>query len=223
MNKLERFLTAALGAAKKTRYAFGALMLSCLVSATYAAPITVIYQGNFIQGTSGDQGLPTLLGGNPNNLRLRFFVPDFASLVSINSIDVSVEIYDDASDNPNNPDNEAGEVEFVLNGIGLDNLSLACFCGGIEGTDASNRHLVNINFSDPDALLEIQTDGVFFIRVNRDAGDFFVHGATVVIDGTLAPAAVPAPPSLLLLALGLSVMLGSRLRTVHRAARVQRA
>ena len=62
---------------------------------------------------------------------------------------------------------------------------------------------------------------MFFIRVNRDGGDFFVHGATVVIDGVLA-AAVPVPSSLLLLALGLSVMLGSRLHPVRRAGRLSK-
>ena len=46
-------------------------------------------------------------------------------------------------------------------------------------------------------LLEIQGDGVFFIRVNRDGGDFFVQDATVTIDGELAR--LPAPSTLALL------------------------
>src|SRR6185436_16906204 len=56
-----------------------------------AAPITVNYLGNFVNGTTGDQGLPYFLDNDPNNLRLKFFVPDFAKLVKLNSVEFEVD------------------------------------------------------------------------------------------------------------------------------------
>ncbi|MBL8178731.1 MAG: PEP-CTERM sorting domain-containing protein [Bryobacterales bacterium] len=151
----------------------------------------MVYEGNIIEGLPGDQGLPFFLSGSPNNLRLRYFVPNYASLVSINSISVSVDVYDDGDAN----NNEELDLVFVLNGIGLPNLAIGSHNSGLNGTDSLNRQTVlgAVNAGDlGDALLEIQGDGVFFIRVNRNGGDFFVHSATVTIDGE----AVPEPGTL---------------------------
>jgi hypothetical protein len=191
-----------------------------LAPAGFAEPITVNYKGSFLQDTTGDQGLPVFLGGLqdglPNHVRLRFRVPDFASLVSIESVNVSVDVYDDGDRN----NGEQGTVLFVLNGIGLDNLALQTFSGLNGYTDALPLTVSgSVGAGDlSNALLEIQQDGIFFIRVNREGNDFFVKSASVAIDGTLE--SVPdASSTLLLLAAGLASIAILRRRTAGAPAR----
>jgi len=185
-----------------------------------AAPITVDYVGNFIELQSGDQGLPYFLDDEPNNLRLKFFVPDYASLQAINSISVSVDLFDDGD-----VDDERGEVVFVLNGLGAPNLDLASFSGLNGWTSLAPLTVLGpVAGGDlADALLEIQADGFFFVRVNRRAGgqapnsDFWVQGAAVTIDGELA--AIPEPASIALLATGLAGIMVARYRRARSSSR----
>jgi hypothetical protein len=188
-----------------------------LAPAGFAASVPLIYQGSFLEGAPGiDQGLPIFLSGSPNNVRLKYFVPDFASLVSINSIDVSVNVYDDGDAN----NGEEGAILFVLNGVGLPNLTLQTF-SGLNGYTETSPLTVSgsVGAGDlSDALLEIQEDGIFFIRVNRDGNDFYVKGASVAIDGTLG--SVPdASSTLPLLAAGLALIAIFRRRIAGASAR----
>jgi len=184
------------------------LLLLAAIPAS-AAPINVVYRRSILDGFPGmDAGLPVFLCDCFDFVRFRFVVPDYASLVNINSIQVSVDVYDDLADG-----RERGNLVFVLNG-GLPNIHLTNF-QDLTGTDEFSPLTVSA-FLDPldlpAALLEIQNNGVFFIRVNRRGtnplNDFYVTNPQVFIDGDLA---VPEPATIGLVGASLSaVLLGRR-------------
>ncbi|MBL8209077.1 MAG: PEP-CTERM sorting domain-containing protein [Bryobacterales bacterium] len=184
-----------------------------LVAATLsAAPITVNYERSITDSTpvGGDAGLPVLLCSCDNNVRFRYFVPDYASLISVNSITVSVDLYDEEPSDGN----EQGELVFVLNGVSpsVPNVTLATF--NLDIGQAGSPY--NLTFSLPgadlaNALAEIQGDGVFFFRVNmRRNTDFYVTNPQVTIDGELT--AVPEPASMALIGACLAALVTVRRR-----------
>ncbi len=188
------------------------LALSCVAGSVLAAPLTVNYEGSILEGQPGvDQGLPIYLSQTPNNVRFRFFVPNFASLTAINSISVSFDLYDDNANGF-----EQGDSVFVLNSIGEPNVFLTSF-NDLTGYTSASPLTISTSLPNgdlPNALLEIQNDGVFFIRVNRngnnrEGNDFYVDNVSVAIDGE---AAVPEPGSLGLLTGALAVGLFYRRR-----------
>ena len=98
-------------------------------------------------------------------------MPDATLIESLNSVGIFVDVFDDGD----NQDNEAGRVSFSLNG--QPNLDVAMFEGGLNGTTVDTPVTVGdyVNPADfPSVLAEIQDDGVFFVRLNRTGGDYFV-------------------------------------------------
>jgi hypothetical protein len=183
-----------------------ALFLLTFPWAGLASPIAVQYQGSILEGAPGvDQGLPVCLSQSPNNVRFKFFVPDFASLTAINGLTISVDVYSPESNNYEN-----GALLFVLNGAGLPNITVQTFSGLFGYTDVAPL-TVSGSLSGGDlasALLEIQNDGVFFIRVNRDGNNrygntFVVTNPQVSLD---ADSSVPEPATLGLM--GAALMAG---------------
>ncbi|HYI94823.1 MAG TPA: hypothetical protein VEX68_14860 [Bryobacteraceae bacterium] len=176
-----------------------------------AAPVTVNYEGSILEGQPGvDQGLPIYLSQTPNNVRFRFSVPDFASLTAINSITISFDVYDDNANGF-----EQGDAVFVLNSIGEPNALLTSFSDLSGFTSASPLSIATSvpNGDLPNALLEIQNDGVFFIRVNRngnnrEGNDFYVDNVAVTIDAQ----AVPEPATMGVFAGAFGIGLLYRLR-----------
>jgi hypothetical protein len=185
------------------------LTISCLglavTTSGFGATITTEYRGSFLEGSPGvDQGLPIYLSQSPNNARFQFYVPNYSLLTSIDSIAVSVDVYNNQANSFEN-----GALLFVLNGVGLPNLTVQTF-SNLSGFTDSSPLSVSGSVSPGDlsnALLEIQGDGIFFLRVNRDGNnrqgnDFYVANPTVTIDGAMA-VSIPEPASVWLLAAGL--------------------
>lgn len=179
---------------------------------SWATPVAVNFEAALVP-SGGEQPLPIFVDNSatsPNSVRLRFSVPDAAQIDSLNSVRVSVNVYDDGD----NPNNETGDVVFVLNGIGQSNFVVTSFNNGLNGTTAASPLTVS-DLVDPanftNVLAEIKDDGIFFVRLNRTGGDYFVQGGTVTIDANL----VPEPASCVLAAIGFGILLGTySLRTI---------
>ena len=172
--------------------------------------------------SGGEQPLPIFVDNsatNPDSVRLRFSVPDAALFDSLSSVRVSVNVYDDGDA----PNNETGDVVFLLNGIGQPNFTVTSFTAGLNGTNSASplavADLVNpVNFMN--VLAEIKDDGIFFVRLNRTGGDYFVQSGTVTIDANI----VPEPASCLLAAIGVAIVVGLYPRTtlISKARTLQR-
>jgi hypothetical protein len=186
--------------------------LSAFVPVASAGPVTVNYIEAVVSGPTV-VSLPYALGPGAVNVRLKFFVPEFASLTSLNSLNVSVNLFDD-----NDASADNGEVVFALNGAGLPNIVLNSFTT-LGGFTSGSPYTANSSLTGTDltnALTEIQGDGYFFVRVNRNppsSSDFFVQSASVTIDGKVS--SVPEPATIGLLGAGLGagiVLLRRRVR-----------
>jgi hypothetical protein len=178
------------------------LLLFTVAFTSFASPVTVNFVAALEEGV-GPVPLPVELGGifNPNNLRLRFEVPNAALIISLNSMTVSVDLFDDGDANPN----EEGDLVFVLQSGAGPNFVFGSFGPGLNGyTETSPLTVIGtINPADfPNVLAEIQDDGFFVVRVNRNGGDFSVSSAKAAIDAQL----VPEPSAFLLAAGGLAAI-----------------
>lgn len=182
-----------------------ATFLFCATAATLpgrAGLIPVVYQNALISGPTVVTPSTTLLSSGTPNIRLKFYVPDYQSIITLNSVNVTVTLFDDADGSGDN-----GEVMFVLNGAGLSNLQLGAF-SNLNGYTLGSPYESNTSVQSgdlPDVLTEIQGDGYFFIRVNRNnpsSSDFYVKDATVTIDGELS--SVPEPATLGAMGAGLA-------------------
>jgi hypothetical protein len=165
-------------------------LLSCALvfaAACAATPVAVNFDSALLE-FSGVEPLPVHLTGFPNNLRLRFHVPSAASILSINSLSISVDLYDD--DDPNG--NEEADLVFVLQANPLPNFVFGSFGTGLNGYTFAAPYTASGSLNAGDlglALTEIQDDGFFLVRVNRNGGDFFVKNATATLDAQLVPEA----------------------------------
>ena len=114
----------------------------------------------------------------------RFTVPDATRIESLNSVGIFVDVFDDGD----KQDNETGRILFSLSGE--PNLDVAMFDRGLNGTTVDTPLTVSGDINPahfPSVLGEIQDDGVFFVRLNRTGGDYFVKSATVLLDANLVP------------------------------------
>jgi hypothetical protein len=140
-------------------------------------------------------------------VRLRFSVPDASSIVSLNSFDISVRVYDDSD-----AASESGELVFIMQATPTPNLLLASFGGYGSATPFTVTTPVPVG-SLADVLAEIKDDGFFQFRVGRDSGDFYVLDASVRIDAVLVP-----EPSAGAAAMGFGLLATASFSRRHRAA-----
>jgi hypothetical protein len=136
---------------------------------------------------------PFRLNATERRLFFRWEVPSAAQIAHLNSLVVTLHVYDD-----DDPADEEGAFVFLLPIAGPD-LYLSGF-GGVFGALSSDP---NTTYSGQppclcDALAAIQDNGKFRVRVNRDLGDFWVKQMDISIDAQL----VPEPSSFALMGLG---------------------
>ena len=150
-----------------------------------------------------------LLAGD-GRLFFRFEVPAAQQIAYLNSLIVTLHVFDDEDSQ-----GEAGIFEFLLP-IGGEDLFIDSF-GGVDGPLSSDP---NTTYTGPvgclcDALAAMQDNGRFRIRVSRDFGDFYVSQVDVAIDAEM----VPEPTSFALLAFGLIGIAAVSRRRSNRSGR----
>lgn len=164
----------------------GATFLAAM--AANATPLPANFLFAEIPPNSTQVTLPYFLDNVNDNVFLKFRIPGIANVASIQSFIINLALFDDGDGG-----GETGTIQFALPGT---NLTLASFFGNLNRTTIDSPAVLPISL-DPSEIAQVFPsiqDGTFRIKILRDTGDFFVEGATVSIDATMAP----EPGSLLL-------------------------
>jgi hypothetical protein len=148
----------------------------------------------------------------PNrNVYLRFSNPLFDQIVSVNSIEVTVHLYDD-----DDGASESNNVLFAVRALDGPDVFLGLVLPTqLQGTTSGSPFVFNHSLTLPeieDVLPTLTDNAAFRVRVQRDGGDLFVRDGTVVIDANLRALAVPEPGTLACLGAGLGWLAWSRRR-----------
>jgi hypothetical protein len=170
--------------------AFGVLIGAILLAAAgaNASPLPANFVFAEIPPNTTQVTLPYLLDNVNDTVFLKFRIPDIANVVSIQSFTINLALFDDGDGG-----GETGTFVFALPGT---NLTLASFFGNLNRTTIESPAVfpISLDSSQIAQVFPSLQDGTFRIKILRDTGDFFVEGATVSIDATMAP----EPGSLLL-------------------------
>ncbi len=163
-----------------------------------ATPIAVNFVKAELPPANTATALPFLLDNSNDTIFLKFKVPDILQVTSLNSITVSVMVFDD-----DDGGGESGSVEFALPGL---NIPLTSFAGNIRTYTAGSPLILSASVCSCELsdVYASMLDGNFRIKVLRTSGDFYVEGATVDIDANMpepASASTTAGALLLLAAL----------------------
>ena len=175
----------------------------------WAIPWSVTFKDALLSGGAVTT-LPHLLDNGTRNIFLRFTTADFDTIKSINSIDVTVRVYDDGDLN-----SEDGDVLFAVRAPDTDFVLGSLPASALAGTDAAHPLVFThslIAAEIADAFGTVTDNAAFRIRVMRTSGDFFV------LDGAVQMDAVPEPGSLLLLGTALGGLAWARVRRGRIAA-----
>jgi hypothetical protein len=179
----------------------------------------------FVGSVEAPNGAPAILpivmgpgASGVNRAFIRFDVPDGGLIGSLNSFTVSVRVSDDASDNPDFPD-ESGFFSLVRSGSGFgpeflgafpyfnDDLQLL-----LTPTDQTFTALIDDPFFLSIIQDEIQDNNRFAIRVDRCCGDFILKEISVELDANL----VPEPSTIVMRISGVALLIVSRLKRHRR-------
>jgi len=194
----------------------GNLRLAALAALLCAAPaFGTIIVPDFVKAeippNSTQVTLPYVMDKTHDILFLKFNIPNFSQIVSIESFVLNVILYDNADGG-----GESGDIEFAQPST---NLFLANFFT-LNHTDASNPALFTLPLC-PCEITQISPslqDGNFRIRFARDTGDFIVGGAAAIMDVTLAP----EPATTASIAGGLLALVAFRTRRRNKPTGVDR-
>lgn len=153
--------------------------------------------------------LPFLVSNDPRNVFLRFSNLLFDQIDSVNSIEVTVRLFDD-----DDGGSESGNVLFAVRAPDVDVL-LGSVSAELLDTTEGSPFVFNYSLTSAeiDAVFDTLIDNAAFrVRVQRTGGDFSVLDGTVVIDANLRALAVPEPGTLACLVAGLGWLAWSRRR-----------
>jgi hypothetical protein len=150
--------------------------------------------------------LPFLMNGPNNAIFLKFMIPNFDQILTINTFEIDLTLFDNADGG-----GETGEIQFAQPGT---NLELAIFGPNLNHTTQAFPAVFQIPLCSCQIsqVFPSLQDGTFRIKILRDSGDFFLGGGTATLDVTLAP----EPSMLFGTAVGLLAMAGFQLRRARR-------
>ncbi len=178
---------------------FSLTLLAGLCAASLqATTITADFVRAEVSPNSVTTVLPFLMNGPNDAIFLKFKIPNFDQIVSINSFEIDIALFDNADGG-----GETGEIQFAQPGT---NLSLGLFGPNLNRTTQASPAVFPIPLC-PCEISQIfpsLQDGTFRIKILRDTGDFFVGGGAATLDVTMAP----EPSALFGTAIGLLAIVG---------------
>ncbi len=193
---IDVLVEASLGACR----IFSLTLLAGLCAASLqATTITADFVRAEVSPSSVTTVLPFLMNGPNNAIFLKFKIPNFDQIVSINSFEIDIRFVRQCG----RWEGKRGEIQFAQPGT---NLSLGLFGPNLNRTTQASPAVFPIPLC-PCEISQIFTslqDGTFRIKILRDTGDFFVGGGAATLDVTLAP----EPSALFGTAIGLLAIVG---------------
>jgi hypothetical protein len=179
-----------------------ALILAILVtvaSLAFATPLTV----NYVSCPTGCTGPAPYYSDKITNqdVDFRYQVQNWSTAAQINSVTVTFQVYDDASD-PVGAKGEAGRADLIVTG---PNIPLASFGPNLNGITAGHPDTITTTITDPTELAELLThidnnNGHFQLQIHSTNGDYMIVGpGTITMDVNLTP----EPASFALIGFGL--------------------
>jgi hypothetical protein len=134
---------------------------------------------------------------------LKFKIPDIADVVSIDSFDFFVTVYDD-----DDGGGESGDIDFAQPGANLQFLDTFT---NLNHTTADDPLTIEIQLTQAeiDQVFPSLSDGTFRIQISRDTGDFYVAPTgSAEIDGVLSSdmLSTPEPSTMSVMMTGLCVI-----------------
>lgn len=173
-----------------------------------AAIITAEFVRAEVPPNSTTATVPFLLNAANDILFLKFKIPNFDQIATINYIAIDVLLYDD-----DDGGGESGRFQFALPGANLD---LGGFAANIRPATAANPIVVPLTVCECEIsqVLPSLQDGNFRIRVIRDSGDFIIdeHQGMAYLDVTF----VPEPSTYVCCAAGLFLIAAVKRKSLLR-------
>lgn len=174
-----------------------------------ATPIIAEFVRAELPPNSTTTPLPFLLSGANDILFLKFKIPNFSNIASINYLEIDLLLYDD-----DDGGGESGRFQFALPG---GNLDLGGFAANIRPLTAASPAVIPLIVCgcEIDQILPSLQDGNFRIKIMRDTGDFIVDHlqGMAFLDVTF----VPEPSAFVCCVAGLLLI-----ATLRRTSRLRR-
>ena len=128
---------------------------------------------------------PVTLQRGVNRVFVPFDIPSANLIDQLSSVKVTVTVRDD-DDTFDRETDEAGVIEFGMSGFGFGPIPFGFF-DGLDGTSQTFTAAMTDPFVLSLALLEMQDNNRFQIRVSRCCGDFIVEALDVEVNSVPEP------------------------------------